>query len=256
MNDLTQLMERTTDDLRPNVADLVSGGMSRGRRLRTRRRAATGLGAVAAAAAVAATAMFAPSFVGDQPASHTSVATQPKQDARPAGLPSLEALRAGRVVTMPPNSELITSWGSKEEGFVAASWKVVPADGSGAGEVSVLVEYAVSRLGPVHGATGAPTGGTSVAALLEESACGQDRGHCTQLPDGSWLSTITTPEPLPGGAESEIVGAHADLWISNGLHVSATAYNAMGEKDTPVTRTTPVLRAAQLAAMVQAANLS
>ncbi|MBW8751930.1 MAG: hypothetical protein JF565_10975 [Propionibacteriales bacterium] len=262
MNDLAQLMERATDDLDPDVAELVAGGMVRGRRLRTRRRVATGLGALGATAAVAATALLVPSFVdGDSPSNDRSlpIASQPHHDATAQDqLPTRDALSGGRVVTMPAPSQLVDSWGSADRGFVAASWRVTPTDGSGAGQVSVLVEYADSRF---HDAASALKDGTSSDGAAAKEAkvaadpCADAPGQCTKLADGSWLRTFTAPEPLSGGGDSSIIGAHAELWTPGGLHLDATAYNAMGEKDTATTRTTPVLDAEQLGALVQTAQL-
>jgi hypothetical protein len=48
-----------------------------------------------------------------------------------------------------------------------------------------------------------------------------------------------------------VISAHAELWTTNGLHLSATAYNAMGEKDAAITRETPVLDDDQLAALLR-----
>jgi hypothetical protein len=262
MNDLTQLMERATDELQPDVAGLVAGGMARGRRLRTRRRVATGLGAVGAIAAVGVTAVLVPSYLGGD--SHRSdgsapVASRTKQESRArAELPSLEALGAGRVVTMPGQSRLLDSWGSVGEGFVAGSWRVTPADGSGAGQVSVIVEYADARYvdpGSVLKDGTSSDAAASKQALVAADPCAEAPGDCTKLADGSWLSTFTAPEPLSGGGDSDIIGAHADLWTPGGLHVSATAYNAMGEKDTATTRTTPVLDDSQLGELLRNAPL-
>lgn len=263
MNDLTQLMERATDDLQPDVAGLVAGGMARGRRRRTRRRLATGLAAAGTVAAVGVTALLVPSYIGGDERPHGSVpvASQPKQHASsPSVLPSLDALASGRVVAVPAGSQLLDSWGGTGKGFVAASWRVTPADGSGAGQLVVLVETVGTRvrLDPGSGALeGMPSPGevTSLSDLLKWGDCARDSAGCTRLPDGSRLRTGTAPEPLSGGGDSAIIGAHADLWTAGGLHLSATAYNAMGEKHTATTRADPVLDEHQLAEMLRAAQL-
>jgi hypothetical protein len=254
MNDLTQLMERTTDDLRPNVAGLVSGGMSRGRRLRTRRRAATGLGAVAAAVVVGAVAVGAPSFVDGDARPEMPVASHPtRTTAVNVELPTLRALRDGRVVTLPAGTaRLLDSWGSWEEGFIAASWSLTPADGSPAGLVQVLVEYA----GPPR----SPRQGTAVDLAKATSSsfdqeCAEGPGACVQAADGSALMTFTAPEPLSGGGDSDVAATHGSLWTPDGLHVDVTAYNAMAEKGSAPTRTAPVLDEAQLTAMLRGARL-
>ena len=262
MNDLTQLMERATEDLQPDVAGLVAGGMARGRRLRSRHRLATGLAALTGVAAIGATAVLVPSYVGgDSPRSDGSPAVSSRtshQAPGPTDLPSLAALADGRVVAMPASSRLVDSWGSADEGFVAASWKVSPTDASGAGQVSVLVEYAdtrfvdrASQLKDLVPSNGAAAKQAKVAA----DPCAGALGACTRLSDGSWLNTYTAPEPLSGGGESDIIGAHAELWTSGGLHASATAYNAMGEKDTATTRATPVLDEHQLGELLRNADL-
>ncbi|MGY2874330.1 hypothetical protein ACVW00_001520 [Marmoricola sp. URHA0025 HA25] len=264
MNDLTQLMERATDDLRPDVSGLVARGMVRGRRLRTRRRVATGLAAAGAVAAVGVTAIVVPSYVGGDARSNGSVAATsqnkqtPHQTSVRSDLPSRDTLASGGVVRMPGQSRLLDSWGSTGRGFVAASWSVTPDDGSGAGQVSVLVEYADSRF--LDAASLAKDGTSSDAAAAKQAQvaadpCSAAPGDCHRLADGSWLSTFTAPEPASGGGDSAIVGAHADLWTTGGLHISATAYNAMGEKDTSTTRETPVLDSDQLGALLQQAHL-
>lgn len=93
------------------------------------------------------------------------------------------------------------------------------------------------------------------AAKIASDPCSEAAGSCSRLPDGSWLATDTAPEPLSGGGDSAIIGAHAELWTLGGLHISATAYNAMGEKDTAATRATPVLDERQLGAMLRSAQL-
>jgi hypothetical protein len=262
MNDLAQLMTRVTDELDPDVTALVSGGMARGRRLRTRRRVAGGLGALCATAAVVATAVVVPSYVGgDSTHSDAAVPLASSPGADPAArdeLPPLAALADGRVVTMPANSRLVDSWGTRGQGYIAASWRLTPTDGSGAGQVSVLVEYADSRFrdGASTLKGGTPSGAAGdKEAVIAADPCAHAVGDCTRLPDGSWLRTYTAPEPRSGGGESAIIGAHAELWTPGGLHADATAYNAMGEKDTATTRATPVLDEDQLAALLRTAQL-
>lgn len=261
MNDLTQLMERVTDELQPDVAGLVAGGMTRGRRLRTRRRLATALAAAGAVAAVGVTALLVPSYVGGDHRREGSlpVASQPKHEtSSSAELPSREALAAGRVVTVPGRSELLDSWGARGQGFVAASWRVTPTDGSGAGQISVLVEYGDERhqdLASLDKDGRASDAAAAKAVKMASNPCAEAFGSCSRLPDGSWLATDTAPEPLSGGGDSAIIGAHADLWTPGGLHLSATAYNAMGEKDTATTRTTPVLDEHQLGVMLRSAHV-
>jgi hypothetical protein len=262
VNDLTQLMERATDDLQPDVAGLVAGGMARGRRLRNRRRLSTGLAALTGVAAIGATAVLMPSYVGgdssrsDRAPSISSGTSQ--ETPGPTDLPSVVALAEGRVVTMPAPSRLLDSWGSADEGFVAASWRVSPTDGSGAGQVSVLVEYAdtrfVDRASQLKDLTSSDAAAAKEAQVAADP-CAHAVGSCTRLADGSWLNTFTAPEPLSGGGDSEIVGAHAELWTPGGLHASATAYNAMGEKDTATTRATPVLDEHQLGELLAKATL-
>jgi hypothetical protein len=262
VNDLTQLMERATDDLQPDVAGLVAGGMARGRRLRSRRRLSTGLAALTGVAAVGVTAALVPSYVGgDSPRSDGTPSFSSRtshQATAPADLPSLAALADGRVVTMPASSRLVDSWGGDDEGFVAASWKVTPTDASGAGQVSVLVEYAdtrfVDRASQLKEGTSSD-GAEAKQAKVAADPCADALGTCTQLPDGAWLNLYTAPEPLSGGGDSDIIGAHAELWTPRGLHASATAYNAMGEKDTATTRSTPVLDEHQLGELLRNAEL-
>jgi len=219
---------------------------------------------MAGVAAIGSLVVVAATLVGgESPSPSTPIASQPTKSAHPvssqADPPSLDALRSGRVVTLPAgDSSLLDSWGSRKERFVAAAWSLTPAAGAGggAGRVEVLVEYADARLGLDKGGDRpAKPWDTSIADLLEQSGCGEDGGRCTRRPDGSLLSTFTANEPLSGGGESEVIGAHASLWTEDGLHLSATAYNALGEKATPVTRGRPVLDASQLAAMLQAADL-
>jgi hypothetical protein len=256
MNDLTGLLERVTDDLHPDVTTLVAGATTRGRRLRTRRRLATGLGVVAAAGVIGVVAVATPALIGDGATPEPSVASRPAvtQSAAPADLPSLAALRDGGVVALPVGeARLLRSWGRESQGFVAATWSFTPADGSPAGAVSVLVE----KVGVPDKDRAATIDElqklareSAAKASAEEESCEVDGQLCA---DGS-TSTFTSREPMSGGGDSDIIGAHADVW-TDGLHLSASAYNAMGEKAPRPTRATPVLSEAQLLAMLQAAHL-
>jgi hypothetical protein len=244
MNDLTKLMERTTQDLLPDVQGLVSGGIQRGRRLRTRRRLAAGAGAAAAVAAIGSVAVLAPSLVAGSSSTPGGggaggVATQPTAPA--PKLPTAQELGSGAIVTLPAGrSKVIEAWGTPAEGHVAAAWKFTPASGGPAARVDVLIENSAQDL--KHQA-------------VPGEACQADGGRCRQLPDGTWLDAFTIPEPLTGGGDSDIVGAHVTVWTVDGFRITATAYNAMGEKHVAPTRPAPVLNEAQLTAMVRATDL-
>ncbi|MBO9523402.1 MAG: hypothetical protein J7518_17875 [Nocardioidaceae bacterium] len=231
MNDMTDLLERASDDLLPDVPALVAGGIARGRTLRRRRRLGIAAGALSGVAAVGVGALLVPSYVGGPPsADEVPVTTQPAAPSAP-GLPARLTLTLPAGVG-PARVTLIRSWGSEAEGFRAAAWTVTPRGGAGAGRVEVLVERTSNPKAP--------------------KSCAEDPTPCSRRPDGSYVSGFTAAEPLSGGGDSDIVGAHTSLWTPDGLHVTATAYNALGEKDTRATRKDPVLDQAQLADVVRA----
>lgn len=275
MNDLTDLLERSTADLAPDVAGLVAGGITRGRRLRTRRRLTTGAGALATVAVVGVGAVLLPSLVAGSP---TAPRTTPPAAANPAPepavreLPSRAALAHGSVVELPAGrATLLESHGARD--FVAASWKFAPADGSPAARVEVLIEklpLVEDSVGPEP--TLVPDGLTdpdtvtrfrvlpgrmppSSATYDLSSYCHADGGTCHALGDGTWADTSTLPEPLSGGGDSDVIGAHASLWTVDGFNLVATAYNAMSEKGSEPTRAAAVLDEAQLLAILRAADL-
>jgi hypothetical protein len=248
MNELHDLMERSTDELLPDVAGLVRGGMERGRTRRRRRRAGLAAGALTGAAALASVALVAPTLIGTGKPDTPLVPAVIRPAASPTGssslLPSPEDLAAGRVITLPGGtSTLIKSWGSREQGFLAASWKFAPADGSPAGLVEARLDIVDTSRVPA---------GSSVSV---DQACRSKDAPCHRDADGSWTITATLTRRNGPGDVSLILGANGSRWAPSGLHLSVTAYNAMGEKDVPTTRPDPVLTRDQLLAMVRAADL-
>ncbi len=275
MNDLTDLMERTTEHLQPDVAGLVSGGIERGRTLRRRRRVTTGVGATLAVAGAVAAAVVIPGQLGTSPQDASAARDEVQAATAPTfqrALPTKADLVAGRVVTLPTGSlDLISS--RADDGYVLAAWRLTPSGQASSGRLDVLVERVEM---PFVVGTGrmpeedlssltaeeakefvrARAKAAKSAPYSASAACAEEPAACHELSDGSWISSFTFDEPLSGGGDSGIVSTHATLFTTDGFVIRATAYNALGEKDVQPTRDQPVLSIQQLETLVRSAHWS
>lgn len=244
MNNLTDLMQRATENLEPVTPDLLERTVAQGTRLRRRRTgllAAGGTGAVLATAGLIAAGIHVLGSPADSAAAGTPIAIT-KPSAKPSSvvpsikptpssthavnsqqtLATLRSLLAapGRTFSHPE------AWG--EGGFTAAAYVV--DDGHGAARVDVML-----------------SGGG------EQNPCLPARQGCSILPDGSTLySSKESPEYSDSRqAQYGVVSNYVVLTRPDGRNINLTSYNAPAEKGKPHTRTAPLLSVKELTALAK-----
>jgi hypothetical protein len=229
---LTDLMQRATENLEPVTPDLLERSVQQG--LHLRRRRTTVLSLTGAGAVVATVGLIAGGVQLLGGPSEAAVAGTPAPlTAPPAAKPSavtlhqtLVTLRSlveapGRTLTKPE------TWGEAKDGFVAAAYVV--DDGKGASRVDVLVS----------------SGG-------EENPCATASTGCTKLPDGSTVFALSEQPEYPGNRNKDgVTSNYVALYGRDGRFISMTSYNAPAEKGSRHTRQKPLFTVAQLTTMVQ-----
>ncbi|MGZ0147620.1 hypothetical protein ACXJJ3_11165 [Kribbella sp. WER1] len=237
MKNLTDMMERATENLEPVSADLLERTVVRGTRLRRRRTtllAAGGTGAVLATVGLIAGGIHALNSPTDTAAAGTpialtkpSVSPTPITSSKPAvnnakTLSTLKALVAapGRTFSNPK------AWG--DGSFTAATYVV--NDGHGASRVDVLL-----------------SGGG------EQPRCVPVHEGCSTLPDGSVLFVEKEAPEYTDSRQAEfgVVNNYVVLQRPDGRSISLTSYNAPAEKGAKHTRATPLLSVKDLTALAQ-----
>jgi len=228
---LTDLMNRATENLEPVTADLLERSVAQGLRQRRRRTAlltASGAGAVLATAGLIGGGIQLLSSPADagvagtaapltKPSVKSSTKTPPASVTPKETLATLRSLLAARGLKL---SEPET-WGGGD--FAGAAYVV--DDGKGAARVDVMV-----------------SGGG------EGNPCVPVRSGCTTLADGAvlYVSPIS-PEYTDGRqAQYGVVSRYVTLFRKDGRNINLTSYNGPAEKGQSHTRKNPILSAAEL----------
>ncbi|HZX03074.1 hypothetical protein [Kribbella sp.] len=237
MNNLTDLMQRATENLEPVTTDLLERTVVQGTRLRRRRTmllAAGGTGAVLATAGLIAGGIHVLNSPADAAAAGTPIpAVKPSASvsSKPSVAPSVKptpsttnaALNAQTLATLKsliskPGRTLSspTTWG--DHGFTAASYVV--DDGHGASLVEVMV-----------------SGGG------EQNPCVPARSGCKTLPNGAVLYTSKEEPEYTDGRQAQygVVGNYVTLFGRDGRSINLISYNGPAEKGAKHTRPKPLL---------------
>ncbi|MFC5908906.1 hypothetical protein [Streptacidiphilus monticola] len=236
---LAQAMRAAGDSLpEPPVTELIQDGLSDGRRRRTRRRVSV-LGGSAALVAIAVGGAILPSAV--TPAKHAQAgpasghSTTPAQQAQAKGPNPVSAedmVKALKSVLPAGTFKKTLARGTVEGRFQPVAMGVFD-DRHGAALVSVSVD----RNGTPSGGVGCPD-----PKYVPGAVCADQK-----LSDGSRLVVLQGWEyPDHHGAKDW----SADLYRTDGGHISFNEWNSPQEKDAPTTRTDPPLSPAQLKAAV------
>ena len=231
---LTDLMQRATENLEPVTRDLLERSVQQG--LRQRRRRTTVLGLSGAGAVLATAGLIAGGIQWLGNPSDAAVAGTPAlsatanpTSAKPAQVDPNQTLKTlrllldapGRAVTKPE------TWGSAKDGFTAAAYVV--DDGKGAARVDVLL-----------------SGGG------EENPCATSSTGCTKYPDGSVVFTVTEQPEYSGNRNKDgVVSNYVALFLRDGRLISLTSYNAPTEKGSAHTRQKPLLSVPELIKLAQ-----
>ena len=233
---LTDLMQRATENLEPVSPDLLERSVQHGLRLRRRRTTVLGLsgaGAVLATAGLVAGGIQwfgnpSDAAVAGTPA--PSATPAPTSGAKPAQVDPKQTLKTlrllidapGRTVTKPE------SWGSTKGSFTAARYLV--DDGKGASRVEVLL-----------------SGGG------EENPCAASSTGCTKYPDGSSLFALAEQPEYSDARNSRdgVISNYVTLFLRDGRSISLTSYNAPAEKGIEHTRQKPLFSVAELTALAK-----
>lgn len=231
---LTDLMQRATENLEPVSPDLLERSVQHGLRLRRRRTTVLGLGGAGAVLATAGLIAGGIQWFGNP--SDAAVAGMTTPSATPTAKPTqaqvdprqtLKTLRLlldapGRTMTKPE------TWGGEKEGFTAAAYVV--DDGKGAARVDVLL-----------------SGGG------EQNPCETSSAGCTKFPDGSSLFAVTEQPTYSDKRQDKygVVSNYVALYLRDGRLISLTSYNGPAEKGSPHTRQKPLLSVADLTKLAE-----
>ncbi|WP_328997977.1 hypothetical protein OHA18_26350 [Kribbella sp. NBC_00709] len=237
---LTDLMQRATENLEPVSPDLLERTVAKGLRQRRRR---TALLTVSGAAAVLATAgvvgggiqlLSSPADAGvagtAAPLTKPSVKTSSGVTKAPPakGVTPKETLATLRTLLTAPGRQLTKpeTWGGGD--YAGAAYVV--DDGKGAARVDVMV-----------------SGGG------EGNPCATARSGCTTLADGSVLYVSpVSPEYSDGRqAQYSVVSRFVTLYRPDGRNINVTSYNGPAEKGQQHTRKQPILSAAELSTLAK-----
>ncbi|MFF0344820.1 hypothetical protein [Kribbella sp. NPDC004875] len=237
---LTDLMQKATENLEPVTPDLLERSVTQGLRLRRRRTAlltASGAGAVLATAGLIAGGIHvlgspADAAVAGSPVPLTKPSTKPSVKPTPATKPvgvtpkqTLATLRSlleapGRTLSAPE------TWGGGD--YAGAAYVV--DDGHGAARVDVMI-----------------SGGG------EQNPCVPARTGCKTLPDGSVLFTSKESPEYSDSRQKQysVVSNLVVLYRHDGRNINLTSYNGPAEKGKQHTRPTPILSVADLTTLAK-----
>ncbi|MGW7680632.1 hypothetical protein ACWGID_07835 [Kribbella sp. NPDC054772] len=237
---LTDLMQKATENLEPVTPDLLERSVTQGLRLRRRRtalRTASGAGAVLATAGLIAGGLHVfgspvDTAVAGTPAPLTKPSTQPsvkpKPSAKPVGVTPKQTLATLKSLLEAPGRTFSApeTWGGGD--YAGAAYVV--NDGHGAARVDVMI-----------------SGGG------EQNPCRPARQGCTTLPDGSVLFTSKeSPEYSDSRqAQYSVVSNLVVLYRHDGRNINVTSYNGPAEKGKQHTRPTPILSVADLTTLAK-----
>jgi hypothetical protein len=233
---LANALRRAVSTLEPPTTRLVDGAVTRGRHRRRVRRtlqAASGAVLLGAVAALALTLLpgggstpHRPAVVGGPAPSATRPAS-PHAKVLPVITP--QWLLRSALATLPRPGRTTHYTGRAFFGFVGTEF--IYNDGHGAAEVAVALEY-----GP----------GVETAKQF----CHDTHFACERRADGSTLATHRGHE-RPGSAKPGAREWTADLFRTDGLHISITEWNSAQEKDAAISRPTPPFTIAQLVRWIE-----
>ncbi len=240
---MRQALRTAVATIEPPTAELVRGGVTRGRRSR-RRRVVVMYGILATATLVTAGSVVVPKL-GSAPdlvvADQGAPPAEPLPDGPPAEAPAAEAPAVPRsavdtsrrivdaLVELLPAGEILDQhFFTRDPGVTQApvGGVVVFDDGNGAGIITIRVDVAYDSPGCSH---------PSATVDCRESL----------LDDGSTLWLVRRPV-FPDGRDPERLIWQASRERQDGLQVTVEALNAPDEKDGPVTRAEPPLTLEQL----------
>jgi hypothetical protein len=240
---LTTALRQAGDAFDIPGAALAAAGETRGRRLRTRRRAALA-GSVASLALVGVGgALLVP---GDGTSASPTSSVAADGSAEPAVFSAGEVIDTLRKLLPKGTFRSVAGRGTNES--LPPLAVAVFDDGKGPGAISLSLD----RIRPRSDAKG-----KGVDPAKEVMPCPDDKAQagldsCTteRLPDGSAVTVYQGYEYPDHRAETKSWGA--DLVTPAGQHVSVIEWNSPAEKGEPVTRPEPPLTTAQLKTLAAA----
>jgi hypothetical protein len=240
---LTNLMQRATENLEPVTPDLLERTVAQGVRLRRRRTAlvtASGTGAVLATAGLIAGGIHVlsspadtasagtpiskpsakPSEVWATPVKPTPSTTHPSNYTKTLSTLKTLLTAPGRTFSSPD------AWGG--DGFTAGAYVV--NDGHGGSLVEVML-----------------SGGG------EQNPCVPVRSGCKTLPDGTFLYTSNEEPEYTDSRQAQygVVGNYVTLFRRDGRNINLSSYNAPAEKGERHTRPKPLLSVSDLTALAK-----
>ncbi|TCC26796.1 hypothetical protein [Kribbella speibonae] len=233
---LTDLMNRATENLEPVTPDLLERSVAQGLRLRRRRTAiatASGAGAVLATAGLIAGGIHLAGSprdagVAGSPVPIAKPSAKATPTAKPAGVNPKQTLATLKALVAAPGRTFVSpeTWGGGD--YAGAAYVV--NDGHGAARVDVLL-----------------SGGG------EGNPCVPKRAGCSTLPDGSVLYVSKeSPEYSDSRqAEFSVVSNYVVLFRRDGRNINLTSYNGPAEKGKQHTRPTPLLSVEDLSALAK-----
>ncbi|NIK61275.1 hypothetical protein [Kribbella shirazensis] len=250
---LTDLMQRATENLEPVTPDLLERSVAQGLRLRRRRTtllAASGTGAVLATAGLIAGGIQ----LLDSP-TDTAVAGTPIAIGKPSTVPSVEpsAIPSSGPSTEPMPSTT-THAGVNAKETLATLKALLQAPGRTFSSPETWGDGSISGAAYVvndgHGAV-------RVDVLLsgggEQNPCMPARQGCSTLPDGSVLFTSKESPEYTDGRQAEfgVVSNYVVLFRRDGRNINLTSYNAPAQKGKQHTRPTPLLSVKDLTTLAK-----
>lgn len=259
--ELTELLERATRDLGPDIEALVAGGLRRGQVRQRRRRVGAAVAAAVAAVLVVGAgsqllgadgsggraldpadsppASTSPSAASISPTSNASPPPDSSDSARPTAPTRRTApVRARLAVT---TAQVPAAFASLQPGEVGA-----PSAGSGPDSAPV-VDFTWNGFGVRVGLTpddyvsGAPVPDPA-RRCAEDGVEGGGVSPCRPGPDGTVIQTLTSASPEVDGGTTERMVA---VYRPDGWDVLVMAYNGPG-KDGPPTADQPPFDIAEL----------
>ncbi|MFF5482456.1 hypothetical protein ACFY5C_34840 [Streptomyces sp. NPDC012935] len=219
---------------------LVAAGLTRGRRLRFRRRAAMAGGVAGIALVGVGGALLVP--WGGAPApqpSSSGVADQPSGTPAPAPVTARELI-ATLEDLLPEGKVSAQEARGAADGQVPPYVRLVHDDGKGPAAVGVSLNRIEPGSDQARQTTDCPD-----KALVPHDSC-----VSTRLSDGSLLKLFQGYEYPDRRVDTKLWSA--DLLTPTGQHISVSEWNAAAEKDAPVSRSEPPLSTDRLRELVTA----
>ncbi|WP_369273126.1 hypothetical protein AB5J55_27095 [Streptomyces sp. R11] len=219
---------------------LVAAGLTRGRRLRLRRRAAVAGGVAGIALVGVGGALLVP--WGGAPApqpSSAGVAEQPSGTPAPAPVTARDLI-ATLEELLPEGKVSAQEARGAADGLLPPYIRLVHDDGKGPAAIGVSLNRIEPGSGQARQTTDCPD-----KALVPHDSC-----VSTRLPDGSLLKLFQGYEYPDRRVDTKLWSA--DLLTPTGQHISVSEWNAAAEKDAPISRSEPPLSTDRLKALVTA----